>query len=303
MPVSERVHLEAAYERYDWRAHAAFNKADFYDLVGPTQTGRKGYTVGLGRSATLIFDEPRRLTLKLDGSFSGNLDRLPDFQNVAIDVDRLGIFDAALEFSDTKRSLGAVDAETGTLWTAAAQSALVDRDVFSHLRGTFERGVALPAGHMSVWFRQAAGFSPNDRGRPFANFFFGGFGNNFLDRGNEKRYRDTYSLPGVELNEIGGRNFIKSMVEWNLPPLRFQGLGTPGFYVPWMRPAIFAGALATNLDDRPSRRLIYTAGTQVDFSISALSALDLMLSIGGGVAFEHDRGPRREAMISLKVLR
>jgi hypothetical protein len=303
MPVSERLHLEAGYERYDWRAHAAFNKADFYDLVGPTKTGRKGYTVGLGHSTTLVFDDPKRLTLRLDGSFSGNLDRLPDFQNVPIDVDRLGIFDAALEFSDTRKSLGAVDAETGTLWTAAAQTALVDRDLFSHLRGSFDRGVALPAGHMSLWFRQAAGFSPNNREQPFANFFFGGFGNNFLDRGNEKRYRDTYSLPGVELNEIGGRNFIKSMVEWNLPPLRFQGLGTPGLYVPWMRPAIFAGALATNLDDRPSRRLVYTAGAQVDFSISALSALDLMLSIGGGLAFEHDRNPSREAMISLKVLR
>ena len=37
---SERLHVEAEYERYDWRGHAAYNKADFYDLVGPTKTGR-----------------------------------------------------------------------------------------------------------------------------------------------------------------------------------------------------------------------------------------------------------------------
>ena len=303
LPLAERLHVEAAYERYDWRGHASYNKADFYDLVGPTKTGRKGYVVGLGRSTTLIYDEPRRLTLKLDGSVAGNLDRLPDFQNVVVDVDRLGVFDAVLEFSDVRKSLGAVDAESGMTWSAAAQTAMVDRDVFSHVRGTFERGVPLPAGHMSLWFRQAAGFSPHDRGQPFANFFFGGFGNNYLDRGNEKRYRDTYSLPGVDLNEIGGRNFVKSIVEWNLPPRRFEGFGTPGLYVPWLRPALFAGALATNLDDRASRRLVYTAGAQVDLSISALSALDLMLSIGGGLAFEQGHRPQREAMISLKVLR
>jgi hypothetical protein len=303
LPASERLHIEAEYERYDWRGHAAFNKADFYDLAGPTKTGRKGYVVGLGRSTTLIYDEPRRLTLAMDGSLSGNLDRLPDFQNVAVDVDRLGILDAELAFSDTRKSLGAVDAESGTLWAAAAQTALVDRDLFWHARGSFDRGMALPPGHMSIWFRQAAGLSPNDRQQPFANFFFGGFGNNYVDRGNEKRYRDTYSMPGAELNEIGGRNFVKSMVELNLPPVRFQRFGTPGFYVPWLRPAIFVGGLATNLDDQLSRRVVYNGGAQVDFSVSALSALDLTLSLGGAVAIERGHSPRHEAMISLKVLR
>ena len=101
-------------------------------------------------------------------------------------------------------------------------------DCSSRVRGSFDRGIALPVGHSSIWFRQAAGFSPHDRDEPFANFFFGGFGNNYVDRGDEKRYRETYSMPGAELNEIGGRNFVKSMVELNLPPLRFQRLGTPG---------------------------------------------------------------------------
>jgi hypothetical protein len=303
LPSTERLHLEADYERYDWRAHAAYNRADFYDLVGPTKTGRKGYTFGVGRSMTLVYDEPRRLTLALDGSFSGNLDRLPDFQNVPVDVDRLGLFDADLTFSDVRKSLGAVDAESGTMWTVAAQAATVDRDVFTHVRGTLDRGMALPVGHMSLWFRQAAGMSPNDREQPFANFFFGGFGNNYVDRGAAQRYRETYSLPGVDLNEIGGRNFVKSMVELNLPPVRFESFGTPGLYVPWMRPALFVGGLATNLDDRASRRVVYTAGAQIDLSIAALSVLDMTLSVGGGFAFESGHGPRREAMVSLKVLR
>ena len=303
LPASERVHIEGEYERYDWRGHASFNKADFYDLFGPTKTGRKGYVVGVGRSTTLVYDEPRRLTLEVDGSFSGNLDRLPDFQNIPVDIDRLAILDAKLSFSDTRKSLGAVDDESGTRWTAAAQGSLADRSPFVNLQGSFDRGMALPANHMSLWFRQAAGFSPNDRADAFANFFFGGFGNNYVDRGNEKRYRETYSLPGAELNEIGGRNFVKSMVEWNLPPLRFDRFGTSGFYVPWLRPAVFAGGLATNLDDRSARRALLNGGAQVDLSISALSALDLTLSLGVAIALENGHPPRHEAMISLKVLR
>jgi hypothetical protein len=41
----------------------------------------------------------------------------------------------------------------------------------------------------------------------------------------------------------------------------------------------------------------------VDLSISALSALDLTLSLGVAIALENGHPPRHEAMISLKVLR
>lgn len=299
----ERLHLETRYERFDWRAHASYNKADFYDLFGPTKFGRKGYAVGVGRSHTLIFDEPQRLELHVDAAVLGNLDQLPEFQNVAVDVDQLAEIDARLEYSNVRRSLAAVDDETGTRWTTQAQSARVDGAVYTRLRGTFDRGVALPAGHSSIWFRQAVGFSPHDREQPFANFFFGGFGNNYVDHHNEKRYRETYSLPGLELNEIGGRNFVKSTIELNLPPLRFERLGTPGLYAPWLRPALFLTGLATNLDDRPSRRRLLSGGAQVDVNISVLSALELTVSVGAGVAVEDGRRPRRELMMSLKVLR
>lgn len=303
LPMSERVHVDGEYERYDWRGHASFNKADFYDLFGPTKTGRKGYVVGVGHTTTLVYDEPRKLTLALDGSVSGNLDRLPGFQNVEIDVKKLGVFDAELAFSDTRKSLGAVDAETGTMWTVVAEGSRADQSSYSFVRGSYDRGFAVPVNHMSIWFRQAAGFSPNDRDDPFANFFFGGFGNNWVDHQDEKRYRETYSLPGAELNEIPGRNFIKSTVEVNLPPLRFDRFGTSGLYVPWLRAAVFAGGLATNLDDRDSRRRLLNGGAQCDLSISALSALDMMLSFGVATAVERGHAPRYEAMVSLKVLR
>jgi len=300
---AERLHVEAEYRRYDWRGHASFNKADFYDLVGPTKTGRRGYNVGVGRSTTLVYDEPRRLTLDVDANQWGNLDQLPAYQNVAVEIDRLSLIDAKLAFSDVRRSLAAVDAESGTLWNLEAQGALVDRAPFSSVRASFDRGLALPAGHSSIWFRQAAGFSPHDRTQPFANFFFGGFGNNYVDRGDEKRYRTFESFPGANINEIGGRNFVKSMVELNLPPLRFERVGSPGFHATWLRPAVFAGVLATSLDDSPSRRVLFNTGAQVDLRLSALSVLDLTVSLGGAIAVERGQAPRREVMLSLKVLR
>jgi hypothetical protein len=303
LPGEERAHVRAEYQRYDWRANAHWNAADFYDLFGPTKTGRKGYGVEVGRKWTLIYDDPQRMELDVDGSYSGNLDRLPDYQNVPVNVDDLVTVNAKLGFSDVRNSQGHVDEETGIKWAAIAQAYVVDGKFIPRTRGDVAFGHALPIGHSSVWFRQSAGFSPLERDQPFANFFFGGFGNNYVDHGDEKRYREYYSFAGAELNEVSGRNFVKSTVEWNLPPWRFARLGTPGFYATWLRPAIFVTGLATNLDDPSVRRALGNVGAQADVRISALSTLDMTLSFGGAIAFEDGYAPRRELMVSLKVLR
>jgi hypothetical protein len=300
---SERPHLRVDYERYDWTGHAALNGADFYDLFGPTKTSRKGYQVGLGHTSTLILDEPRRLTLKVDGRFSGNLDQLPEYQNVPVVVNRLLTISADLSYTNLRSSLGRVDDEKGQLWSVVVREDAVASTVFTKVRGRYDLGVPLPIGHSSLWFRQAAGFSPQTRDEPFANFFFGGFGNNYVDRRDEQLYRHYASLPGAEINEIGGRNFVKSIVEWTVPPLRFSRVGTPGFYFTWMRPSVFVSGLVANLDAIAARRTVTNAGGQLDFRLNVLSSLDLTLSMGAAVAFEEGNQPRREAMISLRILR
>ncbi|HXG56994.1 MAG TPA: hypothetical protein VNJ03_16570, partial [Vicinamibacterales bacterium] len=300
---NERLHLRADYQRFDWRARATYNDANFYDLFGPTKTGRKGYTVGVGYHRTLLYDEPRRIELDTDAMFAGNLDRLPQYQNVAVDIDRLFAFDATLKGRNVRSSLGRVDDEKGRTWSATVDGNRVADRWFGRAHGTFDIGAQLPLDHASIWLRSAAGFSPGSRDDAFANFFFGGFGNNYVDRGDEKRYRAYYAFPGADLNEIGGRNFVKSTLEWSLPPVRFRRLGSPGFYATWMRPAVFAGALATNLDNDAFRRTATNVGAQIDFQLTTLSALDMMLSFGAAVAFEDGSGPRRELMVSFKVLR
>jgi hypothetical protein len=303
LPASERVHVAADYERYDWRASASLNRSDFYDLFGPTKTGRKGYKTLVGHTNTLIFDEPRRLDLDLSASLSGNLDRLPNYQNVPVAINRLITFISKLTFTDVRRSLGYVDDEAGRKWSAEFRTDVVDGDVFPSWRAAYDRGVALPASHSSIWLRTAGGFSPRDPSSPFANFFFGGFGNNYVDRGEEKRYRQFESLPGADLNEILGRNFAKATVEWNLPPWRFRRMGTPGLYATWLRPALFVTGLTTNMDAAGARRAVTSLGGQVDVRFTLLSNQDVTLSFGAAVALEERFAPRREAMVSLKILR
>ena len=210
---------------------------------------------------------------------------------------------SALSFTHVRRSLGYVDDEAGRIWSFETFADIVDGDVYPKAVGSFDRGANLPLPHSSIWIRTAAGVSGGDRTQPFANFFFGGFGNNYVDHGDEKRYRHVDSFPGAELNEIPGRNFVKATGEWNLPPWRFRRVGTPGLYATWLRPSLFATGLTTNVDDAPARRTAATLGGQVDLRFTVLSNQDMTLSLGAAVAVEDGYGPRRELMFSLKVLR
>jgi hypothetical protein len=302
MDRAERVHARADYHRYDWTVHAALNDADFYDLFGPTKTSRKGYSLGVGHSKTLIFDEPRRMELDVHARLAGNLDQLPQYQNVAVAVDRLLSLHVSVNYEDLRSSLGAVDAEKGHRWTAGLQGDHVNERTFTRAYGTFDRGMPAGLEHSSIWLRTSVGLSPHAADQPFANFYFGAFGNNYVDRGSEKRYRQLASFPGLALNELAGRNFLKALVEWNLPPVRFERAGTAGAYLTWARPAVFVGGLVANVDDEARRTAAATAGGQVDFRFTILSTLDLTVSAGAGMALSEGR-VAREAMISLKLLR
>ena len=163
--------------------------------------------------------------------------------------------------------------------------------------------VATSSAHSSIWLRTAGGLSPQRAGEPFANFFFGGFGNNYVDRREIKRYREYYAFPGARLNEISGRNFVRSLVEWELPPIRFSRAGTPGFYLSFLRPALFVGGLVTNFDRAAPRATAATAGGQIDLRFTMISALDLTLSVGAGVRMQHGVPARGEAMVSLALLK
>ena len=239
-PSDERLHLRADYQRYDWRARATLQRRRFLRSVRPDQDRPQG----LHRSASATTG--RWSSTNRAGSISiptpclpAIIDRLPQYQNVAVDVDRLFTFEATLKGSNIRSSLGRVDDEKGVRWSARPiDGTRAAGAVVSHApTGRSTSAYPLALAHSSVWLRSAAGTSPGARDDPFANFYFGGFGNNWVDRGEAKRYREYYAFPGADLNEIGGRNFVKSTLEWNLPPLRFRRVGTPGFYVTWMRPA------------------------------------------------------------------
>lgn len=162
-------------------------------------------------------------------------------------------------------------------------------------------GFALPWKHSSIWLYSAAGFADGDRLNPLASFYFGGFGNNYVDNSEIKRYREYYSLPGLDIDEVSAKKFAKTILEWNLPPKRFREVGTPGLFFSWLRPALFFGVLWADPGETYSRK-VSTAGAQIDLHFTLGHRHPMTLSIGYAISQESGNPHENEWMLSLKVL-
>ncbi len=311
-PDDERWHWRFGYKRYNLDLKLQYNGASFYDLVGPTKTSRKGYGGSFDYHRRLVRDLPRTMELTTGISGFAKLERLIGNQNVATSrgFDKVLTPHLAIVDKKLRSSIGAADYEKGYQWELETSVPLV-RFVrqgnsawrgFPHAVATLDLGTPIPLRNSSVWIRTATGYSPGDRDEPFANFFFGGFGNNWVDYREVKRYREYDSFPGTELDAVGGTNFGRAVLDVNFPPLRFERLGTAAFYGAWARASIFAGGLVTNLDDESSRRRLADLGTQADLRFQLLTQQQLTLSVGYARAFERHQSTRDEWMVSLKIL-
>ena len=302
VPWNERFHASLEARLWNLKLSGYYNLADFYDLFGPTKNSRKGYSVRLENTHTLLYDTPRTLEASWSIAGYGGMDRLPDAQNVAVSYSRFLTGRVGLKYDAKEKALGAVDDEKGVGWTVNLRSTYTGPKIFPRVWATYDRGLMLPWRNSSVWFRAAGGKAIGNPNDPFANFYFGGFGNNWIDHQEISRYRQFYAFPGVELNAIGATNFGKGLVEWNAPPVRFKRLGTASAYCNWARLSLFSTGLFTNLSNAATRGVYGNLGAQLDFRVVLFTYLNSTFSAGYAVATDKDGRRSTEYMISLKLL-
>ncbi|MBV9190768.1 MAG: hypothetical protein JOZ85_09825, partial [Betaproteobacteria bacterium] len=302
LPSEERGHIDARYQYLNWHAGMAYNRSDFYDIFGPTIRSRRGFQTNGGYDKPLIYDEPRRLDFKSDIAYYNNLDALPTAQNIAATAEKLVTLEAGLYYTDTRKSRGAVDDEKGIVANTVLYTNFAHDKAIPQLRGQLDFGTQLPLRHSSIWLRNAAGAANGDRSDPYANFFFGGFGNNYVDAHAEKRYREYYSFPGFDINELNGRSFGRTMLEVNLPPAVFESVGTPAFHLAWLRPALFASALVTDPNDSANRQRYNNVGAQADLRFTVLHWYEMTLSFGYAQGLRGTVKAGDEWMVSLKIM-
>jgi hypothetical protein len=298
----DRFHARVQYKTLNWDLQYKHNGADFYDLFGPVERSRRGDSFLVKYDKTQVYDPPRQLDWFASAAAYFGLENLPSAQNVASPKD-IGSFEVGAKYTNTRKALGGVDHEKGIAWRALAD---LDWDMragkaFPKIYGGIDYGVPLPMPNSSAWVYASGGLGWGDRLHPLAAYYFGAFRNNYVDERPEKRYREMESFPGFEIDEIAARRFAKLTGEVNLPPVRFAEVGTPAFYLSYLRPAVFAGAMTTQAPDGSGHRY-YDVGAQLDLNFTIALRLPMVFSVGaaGGWADGHYR--KTEWLASLKIM-
>ncbi len=296
----QKFHVDAEFQTPNWKLTYWHNLSDFYDLFGPVLRSRKGDAGIVNYTKPLIYDPPRQLDVF--GTFAAyfGLEQLPGAQNITGPKDmRSG--EVGLKYTNTTKALGGVDHEKGVDARIVAGTDQAQGHFYPKLYGGVDLGTALPWRNSSVWLYTDAGLIGGPRLDPLAAYYFGSFRNNYVDNRPEKRYREMESFPGFEIDEIAARKFAKVTGEVNFPPLRFAEVGTPAFYLSYIRPAVFAGAMATEAPEGGGHHY-YDLGAQFDLSFTVALRLPMVFSVGaaGGWADGHYR--KTEFLASLKIM-
>ena len=305
--------------KYDF--YAFYNRADFYDLFGPTKRSRKGIHIGFEHNQSLIYDNPRNLDLNLGASAYYGLDQSPAFQQINFpDQDfNSNIFYnmyTSLSYRNLKGSVGAVDAEKGIKSSLTLANTITNERFSPRIYGTLDLGIQLPVDHTSFWIRNAFGNSFSKDFNPFTRFGFASFGNNYIDNASSKMYRESFSFAGLSYNSeksIIAKSFVKSTLELVLPPVRYRKFGFFNLFATHSHATIFAGGLfinnyETTTDVNQDSKIKYSEsfrniGFQLDTKLVMFSHLSSTFSFGWARAFEVGNANKSydEWMVSLKL--
>src|SRR5688572_635099 len=118
LDADERLHMRAVFRHWNWNVTGTLNRADFYDLFGPTRISRKGYSLAAQYQVNLLLDGPTSLNYILRAAGYGGLSTVPEFQDVAASYDRLATLSGDLVYKSLRRLLGAIDDYLGRMCSA-----------------------------------------------------------------------------------------------------------------------------------------------------------------------------------------
>lgn len=299
----QKIHLMFDWTYWNWHFTANFNQTHFYDLFGPTQRSRAGYNVGVQYRRNYSMQQPLKSYYQLGLYTYGDLEVLPQYQNVASPIRSFQAATVGYGRSKLRKTLGAVVDEKGFDWNVEATSYLAQGHLYPSFVSNQDLGFLIPGiRNTSFWIRNSIGQSLGDRASGMSHFYFGGFRNNYVDWQPAEQYRYALAFPGVQIDEIQAYNYVKTMGELNLKPIRLREIGTTWLYPTYIKSSVFGTHLLSDFDRSIDRKHRFNAGAQVDVQWVLFSYLKTTWSVGYARKFESGMPQTNQFLLSLKLL-
>ncbi len=299
----QKIHAMFDWTYWNWKLTANFNQTHFYDLFGPTKRSRAGYSIGIAYQRTNTIRQPLKKSYNFGLYTYGNLEVLPQYQNIATPIKSFQAATAGYGISKLRKTLGGVMDEKGYDWNISGTSYLAQGNLYPSFVSNQDVGFLVPGiRNTSFWIRNSIGQSLGDRSSGMSHFYFGGFRNNYVDWQPSEQYRHALAFPGAAIDEIQAYNYLKTMGELNLRPLRLRDVGTSWLYPTFIKSSLFGTHLLTNFDRSNEMAHIFNVGAQVDIQLVMFSYLKTTWSVGYARKLEAGQAGTNQLMLSLKLL-
>jgi len=298
-----KVHAQLDWKYWNWGFNASWNKTDFYDLFGPTKRSRAGYAVGLTYENSYTLRDPYRWSYNVGVYTYGDLEVLPQYQNIATPIRNFQAATAGFGLSRLRHTLGGVDYEKGYRWSVSGSSYYARQDFYPSIISNQDIGFLVPAvRNTSFWIRNSIGQSFGNKGSALSYFYLGGFRNNYVDWRDARQYRSGIAFPGAEIDEVSAYRYFRTMAELNTRPIRTRNVGITWLYPTYIYTSLFATHLAANPFYEENSRSLFNLGFQTDIEVVLLSYMKSTWSFGYARKFEKGEPADGQWMFSLKLL-
>lgn len=299
----QKVHAHLDWRYWNWTLSATLNRTDFYDLFGPTKRSRAGYSVGITHNRNYTLREPFRYGYSFGVYHYGDLEVLPQHQHIESPIRDFQAATAGFNMSNLRRTLGGVEHEKGYRWNISALAYYAGGDLYPSLVSNQDLGFLVPGiRNTSFWIRNSIGQSFGDRESALSYFYLGGFRNNYVDYRDARQYRGNLAFPGARIDGITAHNYLRTMGELNLRPIRTRNVGTTWIYPTHIYTSLFGTHLATGLDRLDVDRHVFNAGFQTDIEVVMFSYMKTTWSVGYARMFESGERPQGQLLLSVKLL-
>ncbi len=296
-----RYHFRGKYQfKKEIELDYDYNASDFYDLFNDRKRGMIGTKVTLADTYYWVYDNPLKVKQKTEIDYYGGIKSIND-NLIKVSQADFTVVQSNLNSKNLRRSIGSVDYEAGnefnlTVIGFGAGSKILH--AAGEAYGEWDNYSTFLFPHNIFHLKLAAGYVQKNNNLDQAHFFFGGFGNRYVEDSPVKQYRDVLRFPGIPIYSLLSDKFGKLLIEENFPPVRFYNVSIGEQFLNYIDMSIYSENLFTKSDKYKN----YTdAGGQINFVFRHWFNLESTLSAGIAKAW-YGKTNSWDWFLSIKLL-
>ncbi len=297
-----QFHIKAKYYyKREIELGVEYNAPDFYDLFNKRKRGMIGTHISLGQTYYWIYDNPLKVIQKSEISWYTGIKFLND-NLIKINIPDFFVAQTQFSAKSLRRSIGSIDFEDGNQFESTLlffSSQDNKKDVAGQIYGGWDNYSTWLFNHNIFHLNISGGYSWKTERLVQGKFYFGGFGNRYVENVDANQYRKTFRFPGVPIYSLIANKFAKIMFEDVLPPVRFSDASIGQHYLSHFNLAFYSQGLWTE----PFKGVKYVdLGGQINFVFRHWYNLESTFSAGIAKAW-YNRGNSWEWFLSIKLLK